>query len=112
MSSISLWNNSPRIDSGALIEYNIRLTFVRGRQLLMLSSGIMLSGLLCMAGLGVNQPASEQRTKGIIAMIIVFGVGFATGWGPLTYVVSTEVTSLRLRDLTTRLGFTVNVCFK
>jgi len=78
----------------------------------MLSSVIMLSGLLCMASLGVKQPVSEQRTKGIIAMIIVFGVGFATGWGPLTYVVSTETTSLRLRDLTTRLGFTVNVCFK
>ena len=78
----------------------------------MLSSGIMLSGLLCMAGLGVNRPVTEQRTKGIIAMIIVFGVGSATGWGPLTYVVSTEVTSLRLRDLTTRLGFTVIACFK
>jgi hypothetical protein len=110
MNSIS--PNFSRIDSGTSRENHIRLTYIRGRQLLMLSSGIMLSGLLCMAGLGVDQPVSEQRTKGIIAMIIVFGVGFATGWGPLTYVVSTEVTSLRLRDLTTRLGFTVNVCFK
>lgn len=72
----------------------------------------MLCGLITMAGLGIVQPVDEQKTKGIVAMLIIFGVGFATGWGPLTYVVSAEVSSLRLRDLTTRLGFTVNVCFK
>ncbi|KAL4752993.1 hypothetical protein BDW72DRAFT_201952 [Aspergillus terricola var. indicus] len=59
------------------------------RKLLMLSSVIMLSGLITMAGLGVND----------------------RGWGPLTYVVGTEVSSLRLRDHTSRLGFAINVCF-
>lgn len=72
----------------------------------------MLAGLITMACLGIEQPVNEQKTKGIVAMLILFGVGFATGWGPLTYLVTTEVTSMRLRDLTTRLGFTVNVCFK
>ncbi|KAL4999750.1 general substrate transporter [Aspergillus recurvatus] len=81
------------------------------RKLLMLSSVIMLSGLTTMAGLGVNEPVTTQRMKGVISMMVVFGVGFASGWGPLTYVVVTEVSSLRLRDHTSRLGFAINVCF-
>ncbi|KAL3470021.1 general substrate transporter [Aspergillus californicus] len=81
------------------------------RKLLMVSSVIMICGLLTMAGLGVDEPVTTPRMKGVVAMIVVFGVGFASGWGPLTYVVVTEVTSLRLRDHTSRLGFAVNVCF-
>lgn len=82
------------------------------RKLLMLSSVIMLSGLITMAGLGVIEPVTTQRMKGVISLMVVFGVGFASGWGPLTYVVVTEVSSLRLRDHTSRLGFAINVCFK
>ncbi|KAL2823877.1 hypothetical protein BDW59DRAFT_162844 [Aspergillus cavernicola] len=82
------------------------------RKLLMFSSIIMIGGLIAMAGLGVEEPVTTPRMKGVIALIIIFGVGFASGWGPLTYVVVTEVTSLRLRDHTSRLGFAVNVCFK
>jgi hypothetical protein len=82
------------------------------RKLLMLSSIIMLSGLITMTGLAVNEPITTQRMKGVISLIVVFGVGFASGWGPLTYVVVTEVSSLRLRDHTSRLGFAINVCFK
>ncbi|KAL4821862.1 general substrate transporter [Aspergillus spinulosporus] len=81
------------------------------RKLLMLSSVIMLSALITMAGLGVNEPVTTQRMKGVISLMAVFGVGFASGWGPLTYVVVTEVSSLRLRDHTSRLGFAINVCF-
>ncbi|KAL4881978.1 general substrate transporter [Aspergillus karnatakaensis] len=81
------------------------------RKLLMTSSAIMMTGLLIMGGLGVNEPVTTARMKGVISLMVIFGVGFATGWGPMTYVVTTEVTSLRLRDYTSRLGFAVNVCF-
>ncbi|KAF7550904.1 hypothetical protein G7Z17_g5393 [Cylindrodendrum hubeiense] len=50
-----------------------------------------------------------RRKNGIIAMMAMFPFGFAMGWAPLTYVVATEISALRLRDLTSRVGFTVNV---
>lgn len=78
----------------------------------MLSSVIMIAGLIAMAGLGVQEPVTTQRMKGVISLMVIFGVGFASGWGPLTYVVVTEVTSQQLRDHTSRLGFAINVCFK
>ncbi|KAL6232586.1 hypothetical protein BDW75DRAFT_242803 [Aspergillus navahoensis] len=80
-------------------------------KVLMLSSVIMLSGLITMAGLGVNEPVTTQRMKGVISLTVLFGVGFASGWGPLTYVVVTEVSSLRVRDHTSRLGFAISVYF-
>ncbi|KAL4913654.1 general substrate transporter [Aspergillus aurantiobrunneus] len=81
------------------------------RKLLMSSSMIMIAGLITMAGLGVKEPVTTPRMKGVISLMVIFGVGFASGWGPLTYVVVTEVTSLRLRDYTSRLGFVINVFF-
>ncbi|KAH8200176.1 hypothetical protein TruAng_005688 [Truncatella angustata] len=79
------------------------------RSLLMLSSVAMLGCLFAMGGLGVQSPVSTERKRGIVGMLSLFGVSFATGWGPLTYVVATEVSALRLRDQTARLGFGVNV---
>ncbi|CEN59436.1 hypothetical protein ASPCAL01886 [Aspergillus calidoustus] len=81
------------------------------RKLLLFSSCVLIAGLITMASLGVEEPITTPRMKGVVAMIVVFGCGFACGWGPLTYVVVTEVTSLRLRDHTSRLGFAINVCF-
>ncbi|KAL4867028.1 hypothetical protein BDV12DRAFT_172062 [Aspergillus spectabilis] len=99
------------ISAGVMICMLLLSGKVGRRKLLMISSVIMMSGLLIMGGLGVNEPVTTPRMKGVIALMVVFGVGFATGWGPLTYVVVTEVTSLRLRDYTSRLGFGINVCF-
>ncbi|KAH8702208.1 general substrate transporter [Talaromyces proteolyticus] len=81
------------------------------RKLLIFSSVIIIGALMTMGGLGINEPVTTSRMKGIISMIVIFGVGFSCGWGPLTYVVATEVSSLRLRDHTSRVGFGVNVCF-
>lgn len=78
----------------------------------MLSSFCMCSALVTMGGLGVQEPVTTERMKGVIGLMIVFGCSFSLGWGPMTYVVTTEVTSLRLRDLTSRVGFFVNVVFK
>lgn len=80
--------------------------------MLMLSSLFMCTALVTMGGLGVQEPVSTERMKGVIGLMIVFGCSFSLGWAPLTYVVATEVIALRLRDLTSRLGFTVNVVFK
>ncbi|KAM0327191.1 hypothetical protein ACHAQA_006324 [Verticillium albo-atrum] len=79
------------------------------RTLLMISSVAMMGCLLSMGGLGIEVPVSTSRMKGIMALISLFGVSFSIGWAPLTYVVATEVSALRLRDHTSRVGFTTNV---
>ena len=50
--------------------------------------------------------------RGIMAFITLVGASFSLGWAPLTYVVATEVSNLRLRDHSSRLGFTINVLLK
>lgn len=72
----------------------------------------MVGCLFSMGGLGVASPVSTERKRGIVAMLSLFGVSFASGWGPLTYVVATEVSALRLRDQTARIGFFVNVIIR
>lgn len=79
---------------------------------MMLSSCVMTSAMMVMGGLGIGSPVSTARKNGIISMMAVFPLGFAMGWAPLTYVVVTEISALRLRDVTSRVGFTVNVIMK
>ncbi|GKZ39285.1 hypothetical protein AbraIFM66950_012229 [Aspergillus brasiliensis] len=84
------------------------------RPLLLLSAGIQAVALFVMAGLGeASSSASGSSLKhisaAIVAMLSLFGVGFATGWGPLTYVVSAEVPALRLRDQSQRVAMLTNI---
>lgn len=80
--------------------------------MLMISSVCMAAVLITMGGLGVQTPVTTERMKGVIGVMALMGPSFALGWGPLCYVVATEVTSLRLRDKTARIGFFINVLFK
>lgn len=68
--------------------------------------------MMTMGGLGIETPVSLPRRNGIVAMIAVWACGFSSGWGPMAYVITTEVSAARLRDLTSRLGFAVNVITK
>lgn len=72
----------------------------------------MAAAMMTMGGLGIEEPVPTMKKNGIIGMIAVFGVGFCFGWAPLCYVVTSEVASLRLRDLTARLAFFINVATK
>jgi hypothetical protein len=65
--------------------------------------------MMTMAGLGINTPVSLAARNGIVSMLAIWACGFSSGWGPLAYVITSEVASARLRDLTTRVGFGVNV---
>ncbi|RFN54002.1 hypothetical protein FIE12Z_1749 [Fusarium flagelliforme] len=83
---------------------------IAGRRiLLMASSCTMFAAMATMGALGVQSPVDDSRKKGVISMMAVFASGFGMGWAPLVYVVTTELSALRLRDLTSRVGFTVNV---
>lgn len=77
-----------------------------------MSSCTMVAAMMTMGGLGLEMPVSVPRKNGIVAMISIFVYGFSMGWAPLSYVITTEVSALRLRDLTARVGFTVNVVIK
>ena len=82
------------------------------RTLLMLSAILMAGSLFAMGGLGIEDPVPSAKKRGIVGLITIFGVSFSLGWAPLTYVVATEVSPLKLRDHSARLGFTVNVVIK
>ncbi|KAF4983403.1 hypothetical protein FZEAL_1132 [Fusarium zealandicum] len=85
-------------------------TDVIGRRILMImSSCTMFAAMTTMGGLGLEDPVADDRKKGVLAMMAIFACGFSMGWAPLSYVVTTEVSALRLRDLTSRVGFTANV---
>jgi MFS transporter, SP family, sugar:H+ symporter len=79
---------------------------------MMASSITMFAAMMTMGGLGIVYPVDDSRKKGVISMMAVFASGFAMGWAPLVYVVTTEISALRLRDLTSRVGFTTNVIMK
>ncbi|KAF4448945.1 hypothetical protein F53441_7714 [Fusarium austroafricanum] len=85
-------------------------TDIIGRRVLMIASSCtMFAAMITMGGLGIESPVDDMRKKGVVAMMAVFASGFSMGWAPLVYVVTTEISALRLRDLTSRVGFTTNV---
>ncbi|KAF5027092.1 hypothetical protein F66182_804 [Fusarium sp. NRRL 66182] len=85
-------------------------TDVIGRRILMMmSSCTIFAAMITMGSIGVETPVDDGRKRGILAMMGLFACGFAMGWAPLSYVVTTEISALRLRDLTSRVGFTANV---
>ncbi|KAF4345552.1 hypothetical protein FBEOM_502 [Fusarium beomiforme] len=85
-------------------------TDIIGRRVLMIASSVtMFAAMVTMGSLGIQTPVDDSRKKGVISMMAVFASGFGMGWAPLVYVVTTEISALRLRDLTSRVGFTVNV---
>lgn len=82
------------------------------RPLLLISGGVQFAAIMTMGGLGlVNDPSYSVKVA-IVAMVTIFGCGFIFAWAPLTYVVTTEVAPLRLRDATQRTASIVNVFFQ
>lgn len=99
--------------TGTVMVFTLLLNDRVGRRvMLMLSSGCMAAVLATMGGLGVQTPVTTDRMRGVVGVMALFGPSFALGWGPLCFVVATEVTSLRLRDKTNRIGFFINALFK
>jgi SP family sugar:H+ symporter-like MFS transporter len=77
----------------------------------MLLSSAFLQALvhLIMGGLGLQNPVSYSHKSGEVAMLMIFTVAFLSAWGPLTYVVTTELPALRLRDRSQRIASIVNI---
>jgi SP family sugar:H+ symporter-like MFS transporter len=68
--------------------------------------------IMIVGALGTIDNPGPQVKIAIVAMVTVFGCGFIFAWAPLTYVVTTEVPALRLRDLSQRTASIVNVFFQ
>lgn len=65
--------------------------------------------LFIMGGMGLENPLSYGHKSGEVAMLMLFAVAFLWAWGPLTYVVTTELPALRLRDRSQRVASIVNI---
>lgn len=70
---------------------------------------IQVSAIMTMGGLGTIAKPTTAHKNAIVAMLTIFISGFVVGWAPITYVVTTEVPSLRLRDASQRTASIVNV---
>ncbi|KAF2170476.1 hypothetical protein M409DRAFT_64209 [Zasmidium cellare ATCC 36951] len=78
-----------------------------------LSAGTLIqaAALFAMAGLGASSTLTDSIKIGIVAVISVSAFGFSIAWGPVTYIVTTELMSVRLRDVTSRVAFLVGFIY-
>ncbi|CDH11783.1 related to RGT2-Sensor of high external glucose concentrations [Zygosaccharomyces bailii ISA1307] len=72
---------------------------------------IQVGSLLAMGGLGTARTTTVPMKSGIVAMMNIFTFGYAFGYAPLAYVISSEVPSLKLKDKTYRVGMLINILF-
>lgn len=79
------------------------------RKLFIAGASIQAAALFTMAGLGTASPITSSESTGIAAMMAIFAAGFGVGWGPLTYVVVTEMPALSLRDHSQRVASLTNI---
>lgn len=83
-----------------------------GRKKLFYISGFLQAGsLFSMGGLGLATDQDSPIKKGIVAMMMIFSVGYAIGLAPLSYVVSNEIPPINLRDYCNRLGIFFDILF-
>ncbi|KAK6217278.1 sugar transporter [Colletotrichum tabaci] len=100
---------SSALSSGMIILCLFLADRVGRRKILLLGSAVQAVALYTMAGLGVPNPVPRANKSGMVGMLLLFGAGFGLGWGPMTYVVVTEVPALRLRDRSQRVASLVNI---
>lgn len=75
----------------------------------MIGGSIQAVALIAMGIIGIVVPASNAKNSAIVAMMIVFVVGWTCGWSPNSHILSAEIPNQRLRDMSYRAGSVVNV---
>lgn len=71
------------------------------------------AAIIVLGSLGtISGPPSRAVNIGVVSMMTIFSTGYVFAWAPLTFVVATEVPSLRLRDASQRTGSILNVLTK
>ncbi|KAL1856885.1 hypothetical protein VTK73DRAFT_8217 [Phialemonium thermophilum] len=80
------------------------------RTMLFMGGSIQIVALFVMGGLGAGSADPPDSSKtGIIAMLAIFGFGFASGWAPVSHILTAEIPSARLRDMTYRTASSLNI---
>lgn len=79
------------------------------RYMLLTGSTIQVAALFAMGGLGLAGSSTYSHKAGEVAMLSVFGAAFSFAWGPMTYIVTTELPALRLRDRSQRVASLTNI---
>lgn len=77
--------------------------------MLLTGSVLQAAALFAMGGLGLRGSKSYGHKAGEAACLSLFGAAFSFAWGPLNYVVTTELPALRLRDRSQRVASIMNI---
>lgn len=64
---------------------------------LYIGSLLQIGALMTMGGLGSSTVASRSMKNGVVAMMSIFGFALSISCAPLCYVISSEVSTLKLR---------------
>ncbi|KAH8895485.1 general substrate transporter [Thozetella sp. PMI_491] len=77
-----------------------------GRRFFIMLSSLTLGIVMMILGvLGTIKNPSVSEKRAVMFMMGLIGAGWGAGWGPMTPIITTEISALRLRDLTSRVGF-------
>lgn len=79
------------------------------RPLLLVGSFLQVSGMYTMGGLGTPRDVTMAMETGIIACLTITSFGFSLGWAPVCHIVTAELPSSRLRDITYRTASAVSI---
>lgn len=77
--------------------------------MLLLGGSIQVAALMTMGALGTDKHPSYGIKSGIIATMIIFVSGFTLGWAPIVHILSAEIPSMKLRDMTYRTASVINI---
>ncbi|OAP57385.1 hypothetical protein AYL99_08123 [Fonsecaea erecta] len=76
---------------------------------LIIGSIIQTTTFLAVGGLGTISDPSKGVKIGLTALFTVFYLGFVFGWGPIYHIISSEIPTSRMRDITYTISSIVTV---
>lgn len=80
------------------------------KKFLVIGSVIQAIALLVMGGLGTGDVTTAKK-NGIVATMMINSFAYCISWAPLSYVISSEIPTPRLRDKTYAVGILFNILF-
>ncbi|KAH8883692.1 general substrate transporter [Thozetella sp. PMI_491] len=70
---------------------------------------VQAAATITMGGLGTAANQTSDIKAGIVAMMVVFTFGYSIGWAPTAHIISAEIPSTRMRDMTYRTASVLNI---
>ncbi|RPA99055.1 sugar transporter [Choiromyces venosus 120613-1] len=79
------------------------------RPLLLAGSVVMFTGHIAVGIAGMKSDGNIAAQRAIVAFVLIYVFGFAASWGPLAWVITSEVSTNTLREKTQALGSASNI---